>query len=573
MGLVVNLDHLLPLLERERKKGKKVVTTNGVFDVFHSGHVEGLEESKKFGDILVVGVNSDACVKRLKGENRPIVSEKDRLRVVASINVVNYAFIFDEDTPIQFLEKIKPNFHVKGSEYGNPKDLPEYRVVTKYGGQLKIMERPKTQEVSTSAMLRKVIERSRRGLNVAATRRYVVRNYIKNRLILSVVTSLGSLLINLNKPINHKNIKKILLIKAGGASLGDTIYSLPIIPLIRKKYPKVHITYYTRKQLIDLVKHNPNVDKISIYDKEDEILNPFLRQFVPLKLISKIKREKYDLVIHVDPNLRFYLLTYLAGIPNSVGFDMLKRGFLLTQKVPLPISLERDKHEALCYLDLVKKLDLDFKPTQELMKVYNTKEDDKYAEEFYKKNKIKKTDFIVGMQPGAMAAQRSWTINGYAQIIDLLIEQKKAKVVILGGDNDIPRIKEIEKLARNKPVVNTDANKLQLVGLMKWMKLFIGSDSGLSALAGSTDVPTIVTYGPGDPMKWNPHPFGDNRSISVRKELWCSPCHELGYADPKLKAAGKCIRGNPICMTSITVKDVYYAINEMIDRLNGNKII
>ena len=103
MGLVVTLDQLLPLLEKERKKGKKIVTTNGVFDVFHSGHVEGLEEAKKFGDILVVGVNSDICVKRLKGENRPIVSEKDRLRVVASINVVNYAFIFGEDTPIQFL--------------------------------------------------------------------------------------------------------------------------------------------------------------------------------------------------------------------------------------------------------------------------------------------------------------------------------------------------------------------------------------------------------------------------------------------------------------------------------------
>jgi len=100
-----------------REKGKKLVFTNGCFDLLHSGHVQYLEDSKKFGDILIVGLNSDNSVKNLKGNNRPINSADDRAFMLAALESVDYVVIFDELTPIKLIKKIKPDILVKGSDY------------------------------------------------------------------------------------------------------------------------------------------------------------------------------------------------------------------------------------------------------------------------------------------------------------------------------------------------------------------------------------------------------------------------------------------------------------------------
>lgn len=96
--------------------GKTVVTTNGAFDILHVGHVRNLGFAKSQGDILIVGVNSDASVKACKGPKRPIVGENERAEILASLNSVDYVFIFNDVNPIPWLKKIKPNVHVKGAD-------------------------------------------------------------------------------------------------------------------------------------------------------------------------------------------------------------------------------------------------------------------------------------------------------------------------------------------------------------------------------------------------------------------------------------------------------------------------
>ena len=101
----------------ENNKGKKIVFTNGCFDILHKGHVTYLNEAKKLGDLLLVGLNSDASVKRLKGPERPINNELDRQFVLSQLKAVDFVEIFDQDTPLELILKVKPNILVKGGDW------------------------------------------------------------------------------------------------------------------------------------------------------------------------------------------------------------------------------------------------------------------------------------------------------------------------------------------------------------------------------------------------------------------------------------------------------------------------
>ena len=138
-----------------QKAGKRVVFTNGVFDILHIGHLTYLEEAGNLGDILVVGVNSDASVKVNKGDKRPINSEKNRAYVLLGTKFVDYAVIFDEKTPEKLLDILKPDIHVKGGDY-KKEDLPETKIVEGNGGEVKILSF--VDNVSTTQIINKIIE-------------------------------------------------------------------------------------------------------------------------------------------------------------------------------------------------------------------------------------------------------------------------------------------------------------------------------------------------------------------------------------------------------------------------------
>lgn len=98
-------------------RNKKIVFTNGCFDLLHVGHVRYLQEAKKLGEILVVGVNSDASVRRLKGPTRPVQNENDRAEILAALKAVDFSVLFDEDTPLELIQKVKPSILVKGGDW------------------------------------------------------------------------------------------------------------------------------------------------------------------------------------------------------------------------------------------------------------------------------------------------------------------------------------------------------------------------------------------------------------------------------------------------------------------------
>jgi len=133
--VVLDWQELASLLEITRAKGGRIVTTNGIFDLLHVGHVRYLQQARALGDVLVVGVNSDACTRRLKGESRPLVIQEERMEMLAALSCVDYVTLFDETTPENLLEVLRPHIHVKGGDYDIER-MPETSVVRRYGGEV-----------------------------------------------------------------------------------------------------------------------------------------------------------------------------------------------------------------------------------------------------------------------------------------------------------------------------------------------------------------------------------------------------------------------------------------------------
>jgi rfaE bifunctional protein nucleotidyltransferase chain/domain len=139
MGSVSTRSELAQKVSELKAEGKKIVTTNGCFDLLHVGHVRFLKAAKALGDVLIVGLNTDRSVRKLKGEKRPIQNENDRAEILSSLGCVDYVCLFDEDTPVEFIKVLKPNFHAKGADY-KPSDLAETPIVEAGGGRLMIID-------------------------------------------------------------------------------------------------------------------------------------------------------------------------------------------------------------------------------------------------------------------------------------------------------------------------------------------------------------------------------------------------------------------------------------------------
>jgi glycerol-3-phosphate cytidylyltransferase len=136
-----------------KNAGKTVVFTNGCFDLLHIGHIRYLKEARELGDALIVSVNSDESVRRLKGENRPLIPQDQRAEVLDALESVDYVVIFDEDTPEKIIRELKPGIQAKGGDY-KESDIIETKALDEYGGRLEILQLVDT--ASTSEIIKKI---------------------------------------------------------------------------------------------------------------------------------------------------------------------------------------------------------------------------------------------------------------------------------------------------------------------------------------------------------------------------------------------------------------------------------
>ena len=153
---IKSLDELVSIRKELKKQNKKVVFTNGCFDILHAGHVDYITKAKEKGDVLIVAVNSDSSTKRIKGPTRPIVPQNERAFIISSLKPVDYAFIFEEDTPYEVIKKIVPDVLVKGADWA-PDKIVGRDIVEANGGKVETIEFVNDQ--STTNIIKTVLDR------------------------------------------------------------------------------------------------------------------------------------------------------------------------------------------------------------------------------------------------------------------------------------------------------------------------------------------------------------------------------------------------------------------------------
>lgn len=148
MGEVLSVEALAARLDELRRTGRRIAFANGHFDLVHVGHLRYLRAARAEGDVLVVAINDDDSVARLKGAGRPIVPAAERAELLAGLVPVDFVVVFPGDTPAPLLARLRPDVHCKGTDYGTPERVPEYEVVRAYGGRTALVGDPKDHATS-----------------------------------------------------------------------------------------------------------------------------------------------------------------------------------------------------------------------------------------------------------------------------------------------------------------------------------------------------------------------------------------------------------------------------------------
>ncbi|MCL5030982.1 MAG: D-glycero-beta-D-manno-heptose 1-phosphate adenylyltransferase [Bacteroidetes bacterium] len=156
MNELKSLEEIKSIRKKLKSENKKVVFTNGCFDLIHAGHVDYLSKAKALGDVLIVGLNSDASIKRIKGDKRPILKEDERAFIISNLKPVDYITIFEEDTPAELIEEIIPDILVKGADW-SIENIIGREVVEANGGEVKTIEFINDQ--STSKIIKSILNK------------------------------------------------------------------------------------------------------------------------------------------------------------------------------------------------------------------------------------------------------------------------------------------------------------------------------------------------------------------------------------------------------------------------------
>ncbi len=324
--------------------------------------------------------------------------------------------------------------------------------------------------------------------------------------------------------------------------LGDVVFSLPIFKALKTAYPNASITCLAVPRVKEVLESNPYIDHIVIYDEEGNNRSLFGK----IKLIARLRCLKFDAAFLLHRSFTRALLIFLAGIPQRVGYDTKKRGFLLTHRVdPLP----KGYHRWEVYRHVVESYGIRVNGHPGELQV-----DSRAGEEvgrLLEKEGIRPDDFLIVINAGGNWDLKRWPKENFTVLIDRLIREFNAKVILSGGLKDRGLVGEIAAAGEISTIVWAGQTSLkQLLALLKKAHLVISADSGPLHLAAGLGTPVIGLFGPTRPEITGPRPQGP--SIVIQKDVGCNrePCYYLSCPDN-------------VCMKSITVDEVMDAVRQL----------
>ena len=340
--------------------------------------------------------------------------------------------------------------------------------------------------------------------------------------------------------------KRILITRTD--RMGDVILSTPVIRALREAYPSAYIAMMVSPQAVDIIKDNPFLDEIIIFDKNKKHAG----LAGTLRCIRELRQKNFDLAVILHPIARVHYIAFLSGIKKRIGFNR-KMGLLLTDRIPHD-KQRGEKHESEYTLDVLSLLKII--PSQKTLFVPVREESEVWVSELFKREEIRDWDRVLVIHPSSSCLSRIWPPERFARVADILVKEKNMKAVIIGGPApfDIRNAANVAGLMV-QPVLNL-AGKITLsrsISVIKKAALFISVDTGPVHIASALNIPQVVLFGRNQkglsPVRWGP----------------------LGYKNKVLHRPGECeiclahdCTKNFACLKAITVEDVIAAADELL---------
>jgi len=347
-----------------------------------------------------------------------------------------------------------------------------------------------------------------------------------------------------------KNIRKILVIQFWG--IGETVTTLPALHALRKIYPKAEITVLATERNRDVYYKNKDIDKL---------VSVKMGIFSLMNLILGNMR-KYDLVVDMEEYLNISAIIASFAGKQAIGFDYGFRSKTYNKR----ITYNDKQHTVHTFLDLIRLLGETYKP-KELIRLNHGEKHEEKVSNFLNQVKIKRSDMLIGITPGAAESSRSrmWPLERFAELADMLIEKYSAKIIFIGSADETDLIDKIRLKMKNGSI--NAAGRFSLIetfALIERCKAFISNDTGPMHIAAAQGVRTIGLFGPNTPVRWKP--FGEkNKALYVKQE--CSPC-----INTHLGVVPECIyKGTDQyqkCMKAISVGDVIRVFSKQNNQHN-----
>lgn len=325
--------------------------------------------------------------------------------------------------------------------------------------------------------------------------------------------------------------------------LGDVLFSTAAIRNIRRNFPDSFMACIVPSRCYGILKGNPNLDEIIIFDEKDRHKGIFTQ----LDFVRQLKDKKFDTVFLLHRSFSRALICRLAGIKRRIGYSTHKRAFLLTDKIPMP---KKDAmHRIDFYLNIIEKAGLRIE--DRYMEFFISDEDIKFVEGFLKNQGVTRGDFLVVINPGGNWLPKRWPREYWSQLADKLISFLGAKVIITGSHNDLTLAQHIKDKMEENPLVACGVfNIKQLGALAKRGDVFITADTGPLHIAGALGTKNIIAiFGPTSPQITGPIHL--KNVILLQKDVGCKiPCYEVKCKDNR-------------CMKAITPAEVFKQVEDI----------
>ena len=507
MGEILARHELIQRVARDRAAGLSVAFANGCFDLLHVGHIRYLESAASEGDRLIVAINDDESVRRLKGqgqEGRPILAAADRAELVAALRCVDYVVMFPGPTVGPLLQAVKPDVHCKGTDY-TLDTVPERDIVKSYGGRIAIVGDPKDH----------------------STRDLLAR--IGGSTVVSGSSRTG-------RPDTDTQ-PRFLIIRLG--SLGDVIHGIPAAAALRRRFPQAPIDWLVDPRYAELLELVECIDRPIAFDPRDLRIGGAQGWSV----LTQLRAAHYDAVVDLQGLLKSAVLGRLVGATQTIGFprthlrEPLARLFYTDAPDPGAAPHVIDKN-----LGLLGPLGVSDRAVHFPLRIPRTDTITSVVDRFA-------PDGYAILNPGAAWPNKRWPVVRFGAVAASIRREHGLRSVVLWGPGEEALAVSVAAASEGAAEAAPPTTMPDVVGLARAARVMVSGDTGPLHIAGAVGTPLVALFGPTCPERNGPWAPGD---VTLSRVANCSCLYER-----------RCRRETP-CIDDIVSDEVVQAIRQRL---------